>query len=753
MTPKINLRRALLSAGCALVAAAIAAAGGAMAEGGAQVQTYQYSVRQPLSESDSRALGEVLEAARRGDSNRIRNLMGGLSDPLARKIALWALVEANPDGMSYAELDGARRDLAGWPGEARRLAAAEKVIEGGGLRPQGIIDWFAGADPITPEGAMALASAYQATGDKQHAAGVIRRIWRGKSFDIGPQQAMMTRFGAMLTADDYAAREDMLLYGPQGEAARALLPMLSPDQRALAQARMGIREGVSSVSVPEELKDAPGLAYEQALAAQRRGDTAAALALIPRVPTAIPDLDAQTRIWKLRKQLVIAALKAGDTRGAYRAAADSGVDRGADGAEAEFYAGWLALSRMHDPKLADEHFQKLQGIGSSPITVSRALYWRGRAAEAMGDAVNAQLFYADGARYQTAFYGQLAAAKAGQTTLDLGKDPEITAADRNRFEDREPIRAARLMAQIGARDSFKSFVMGIADSLPSVQEAAELVDLTRSLGDQELSMKVVRKAAQHGLILPERGYPLRTPPSVAGGAETAFVLGITRQESGFDPRAHSGAGALGMMQLMPATAHTLARRMGFGPGALEDADYNMTLGSAYLGQLVNEFSGSYVMAAAAYNAGPGRPAEWASVCGDPRSSATDPADFIECIPFSETRDYVMRVLEATEIYRARLAGGSAKLMIGAGPEARRLRLLERGVAHLECSGDRESLRRRAASVGPASVSISAPSRPKTFAQHLRRQRLRRRTPAPRAGPRAARPAGRRRGPPGPGRAR
>jgi len=165
------------------------------------------------------------------------------------------------------------------------------------------------------------------------------------------------------------------------------------------------------------------------------------------------------------------------------------------------------------------------------------------------------------------------------------------------------------------------------------------------------------------LILPERGYPLRTPPSVAGGAEEAFVLGITRQESGFDPNAHSGAGATGMMQLMPGTARILARRLGYGAGELEDANYNMELGSAYLGQLVDQFSGSYIMAAAAYNAGPGRPTEWTSFCGDPRSSSSDPADFIECIPFAETRDYVMRVLEATEVYRARLAGGSAKLMI------------------------------------------------------------------------------------------
>jgi len=176
-------------------------------------------------------------------------------------------------------------------------------------------------------------------------------------------------------------------------------------------------------------------------------------------------------------------------------------------------------------------------------------------------------------------------------------------------------------------------------------------------------MKVVRTAAQHGFILPERGYPIRTPTSLSGGVETALVLGITREESGFDPHVRSGAGAEGMMQLMPGTASVLARRLGYsyGPGRLQDADFNMQLGSAYLGKLVSDFSGSYVMATAAYNAGPGRPTEWTAFCGDPRSSSTDPADYIECIPFSETRNYVMRVLEATEVYRARLAGGSAPI--------------------------------------------------------------------------------------------
>ena len=672
---KFDLRRALIATGCALIVGGGVAIGQSLAQlqplPPARLEIPQPAPRQAVSDSDAQSLGRVLAAAKAGDVARLREEMDELSDPLARKIALWALMDIDPPGMSYAQLDGARRDLAGWPHAARRAAETEKVIEGGGLGPQAIIAWFAGADPATPQGAMALASAYQSTGERDKAAEVIRKVWRTQPFDAEPQQLMLSRFGAYLTADDHAAREDMLLYGQQGPAARDLVAFLAPDQKALAEARMAVRAGSNAESLiaalPASVRNAPGLAYERALSYERRGDDASALAFLPALPTALPDAESQARMWKLRQPLVVAALKAGDGRGAYRAAANSGVDAGQDGAEAEFYAGWLALSRLKDAKLADEHFAKLQAIGTSPITQGRALYWRGRANETAGDAMDAQLFYADAAHYTTTFYGQLAAAKVGQTQLVLGKDPEITPADRARFEGREPIRAARLLADIGAKETFRNFVVGLAETLPSAAEAAQLVDLVRNAGDQELAMKVVRVAAQHGFILPERGYPLRTPPSVAGAPETAFILGIIRQESGFDPHVRSGAGALGMMQLMPGTAQVLARRLGYsyGSGRLEDADYNMQLGSAYLGQLVDQFGGSYVMASAAYNAGPGRPTEWASFCGDPRASATDPADFIECIPFSETRNYVMRVLEATQVYRARLGGGSAPLTLSA----------------------------------------------------------------------------------------
>jgi len=626
------------------------------------VTTPQTAYSQGLSQSDAQGLSAVLAAAKSGDGGQIRAAMSGLYDPVARKIALWALVDAAPTSLSYLEADNARRDLAGWPHADKREMAAETLMGNSGMGPAATIAWFAGARPTTAQGALALATALNASGQVGEAAALIRDAWRTLVCDQVTQDAILARFGAVLTSADHVAREDRLLYGAHGTTTGDMLRLLPPDQLALAQARMAVRRGDPNAeslidALPPALRNAPGLAYERVLSFRDHGETSAALSLIGYLPASMP-AGAAERLWK-HGNLATAALREGNVSGAYAAAAHSGLTAGADAAEAEFEAGWIALGRMKDPRAADEHFARLQAAGDSPLTQSRALYWRGRAADAMADPLAAQLFYAQAARYQTTFYGQLAASKGGAATITLGHDPEITAADRARFEGRESIRAARLLAQIGAKDAFKTFVTGISETLPTGAEEALLVDFVRGWGDQELAMRVVRNAAKRDFILPERGYPIRAAPAAYDAPEAPFVLGIVRQESSFDPMARSGTGARGMMQLMPGTAEGVARRLGLGYGGLDDPDYNIRLGSAYLGQLVGQFSGSYVMAAAAYNAGPGRPSQWSEECGDPRSSSTDPVNFIECIPFSETRDYVMRVLEATQVYRARLNGGAA----------------------------------------------------------------------------------------------
>ncbi len=622
-----------------------------------------------LSSSDASGVQAVLTAARNGDGARIQSIMGGLYDPTARKIALWALADSAPTSMTFAQADTARKELAGWPRPSRRQIAAETELDQSGLSPAQVVAWFGGADPLSARGALMLGNALRATGQTAAANDVVRKAWRTMVFDQPTQNVILAAFGSALTADDNAARVDMLLYGPASAAIQDLLARLPPEQQALANARMAARRGDSSLSsliaaLPPALQKNPGLIYEQALWLRDHDQPAMARALMKDLPAELPSQAAAEKLWK-HGTLVTDALKTGDAAGAYVAASHSGLTQGPAAGEAAFYAGWLALTRLNDPHGADAWFTRLQTLGQSPLTQSRAFYWRGRAAEAMDDPVAAQIFYGQAAHFYTAFYGQLAAVKAGLPYLTLGEDPKITPADRGAFEARDTVKALRFLYGIGAKDTVHAFAADMAETFTSATDDALLVDLIRGWGDQELSMRVVRNAAKHGYILPERGYPVRTPPFVVGAPEPAFVLGITRQESSFDPHARSGAGARGMMQLMPATAANIARQIGATHAGynLDDPDDNMTLGAAYLGQLVNQFSGSYVMAAAAYNAGPGRPNTWVTWCGDPRGGATDPLNFIECIPFSETRDYVMRVLEAMQVYRARLNHGSTPITL------------------------------------------------------------------------------------------
>jgi len=625
---------------------------------------------QPMGPNDAEWLRRGVAAAKAGDFSGAQLAQTSISNSVARKIVLWAMIDTMPDRLSFAQLDQARTDLAGWPRKNGRQLAAEHQLEAAALGPQKTVDWFAGADPQSPEGAMALAAAYQALNRPADAQALIRRYWREKTFEADTQRTMLARFGALLTMDDHVRRADTLLFGQQGPAARDMIALLPPDQQALANARIALRnnapeaDGLYAGVASNHVHD-PGLAVERARWLLQRGDGLLALPLLADFP-ANPGEDAAARIWSIRRQLVNVALQSGDFQSAYRAVDKTGLQPGADAADAEFLAGWIALTRMHDPALADQHFAALEGFGASPITQSRANYWRGRAKEATGDSAGALAEYGLGARFPTSFYGQLAAAKAGQTELVLSKDPQPTVDDRARFERREIIQAARMAADAGLGNLFDLFVITAADTLPDSADCALLVDLARAYGEQDLSMRAVRLCAQRGLILPERGYPLRAPPESAS-VEPAMVLGIVRQESGFDPRVRSGAGARGMMQLMPQTAKILARREGirFSPARLDEADYNMTLGTHFLGSLVNEFSGSYLMAAAAYNAGPGRPTQWVASCGDPRTSSSDPLDYIECIPISETRNYVMRVLEGMQVYRARLNGGRAPLTLAA----------------------------------------------------------------------------------------
>jgi soluble lytic murein transglycosylase len=629
-----------------------------------------HAASHPLTDRDAGLFRQAIDDARHANVNGAREAIAGISDGLARKTATWVLVDCDADALGFFDVDAARRDLGGWPRAAKRQAAAERLLETSGKTPQQTLDWFAGAEPTTAQGAMALAAAYKGLGRVADADGLIKHWWRDKSFEADTQRTMLARFGEALTQDDHIRRADILLYGAQGPAARDMIPLLPPEQQEAARARLALRAEARDANqlltdLPASMAASPGVAFEHAAYLRRKGLDTLALAQVASFPHEVATSDQGDRIWDERRRLVISALREGDAHAAYAAVSDSGLTTGADAADAEFAAGWIALTKLNEPQKAAKHFAALERIGTTQITKGRALYWEGRAAEARGDKAAAEDFYGRAAHYDTTFYGMLGAEKLG-LRLTLPPSPVITPEARAAFEGRDAIQATRLMFDYGPRELFRAFVLNLDDTLPTAEDEAQLIDLARNYGEMDVSMKAARAAAQRGFVLPQRAYPVRNVEA-GGGAEPAFVLAITRQESGFDPNVRSGVGARGMMQLMPSTAKILARRIGisYSPSQLDEPDYNMRLGATFLSQLVSQFSGSYVMAAAGYNAGPGRPTQWTQFCGDPRGGSTDPVDYIECIPFSETRNYVMRVLENVQVYRARLNGGSAPITLTA----------------------------------------------------------------------------------------
>jgi soluble lytic murein transglycosylase len=658
--------------GVVLAAAALAVAGPA----GAQDITTRRPLATvaplapPLSEAEAASLKNAFIAARAGDHAAFLTAATGLRNPEAQRLAGFLFADVSADKLSFQELDAGRRDLFGWPRADKRQAATEKVLATAQYTPAQIVQWFSGAEPTTAEGAMALAGALKDAGRTEEAGALIRRFWRDRVFDPEPQQAMLAAFGAYLTPDDHLRRLDLLLMGPQGPAAQAMLALVPPDQQALAQARMDLRADrpgawERALALPASVANDPGLAYEKARWLRTKDRQDEGFALLAGMPTSAPHEDGQARLYAESRQYFVTALQKGDDRAAYDVMARLRFPpAGTRAAETAFFAGWAALTRLHDPALAARHFEAVRAAGQSPLTQARALYWLGRAAEAEGKADQAKAWYRDGAAHITAFYGQLAAEKIGLKTVTLPPETTPTKADRAAFEARPLVRAARILQQVGEADLFKLFLRQIAANASRPEDFALLMDLAREGGEPFEAMMIGRTAASRGLVLPERMYPLLTSPPTEGVGDLAFTLAIARQESSFDPRARTSANARGVMMLRPDTARIVAKGMGlpYADAMLWDPDYNLRVGNVYLGQMISRMGGSYLLAAAAYNAGVNRPLRWTPACGDPRMSG-DPADFIECVPYGETRDYMMRVMENLEVYRARLAGGTGPLTL------------------------------------------------------------------------------------------
>ncbi len=628
--------------------------------------TYQGRV---LNDQDTALFRQGLAQARARDVIGTQNTIRQIGDPTARKLVEWALVDTSAEQLSYSELAEDQRLLNGWPRADSRREAGEIALDRAGAGPDAALAFFAESPPTTVQGAMALAEAMEQRGRQGEAQALIRDWWRTRSFEEASQTRILGRWGGWLTPDDHSTRLNMLLLGPHGPATRAMVALVPYERQSVANAAMGLRSAYAPDSAVANLSPAqatdPAVALERVRILRAANRQSEGFALLRYLPPAPSHNEGQNTLWSERRNYFLDALERRNWQAAYDSMNGHGFPGGDRAVDAEFFAGWVALTKQNDPARAARHFETLRTTSSTPITQGRALYWLGRAAEAQGDTAGAQTWYAQGAQHIQTFYGQLAAEKAGQTTITLPGDPAPTQAEVAAFEANEVVRATRILGETGEQSLLRVFAYHLDDTVPNPADLALLMDMMNGYGDGFGAMMVGRASSQRGVLMPERMYPIRIPTQVPGAAPLAFTLAITRQESSFDPRARSSADARGMMQFLTGTASGVARRMGLPYSAerLWEPDYNMQLGSYHLQELTNNFGGSMLLATVGYNAGPARPPQWTARCGDPRggSNGTDPIDFIECAPFTETRNYMMRVMENMAVYKARLNGGSAPL--------------------------------------------------------------------------------------------
>lgn len=624
-----------------------------------------------LRASDAARLEKALAHAERGRWQKALAEVDRIRDGAANKLIRWMWLTDENNGASFAQIAAFREQNPDWPDQRALAVRAEEALLDQPMSDAEIIAWFAGDAPVTGEGKLRLGAALIASDREREGEVWIQRGWIDHNFTRAREKQILAAHRRHLPDQAHEDRLERLLWERRYRSARRMAKLVGGDSKALAEARIKLMSRAAGVDaaiarVPAYLQADPGLLFDRAHFKRKRGRSEEALPLLLTAPTEPHLMVRPDRWWVERRIAARKALEQGLYFEAYALAKAHGMTEGVDFAEGEFLAGWIALQHLDEPGFAAEHFANLEQGVKTPISKARAAYWQARTASADGRSADAGRHYARAAEHSTTFYGQLAiaalATMGGDGRLALPAEPQPSPGARTALANNEQARAIRMLHDAGRDRLVRKFTIHLAKTLDDTEQLATLSDLAMALGLPNLSVRVAKVAARRGILLARRAYPLAVVPKFSARGpfvEPALVYGLSRQESEFDPKAVSHAGARGLMQLMPSTAKIVARQVGVSYSRrrlLADPAYNAMLGTAHLGDLLGDFTGSYVMTIAAYNAGKHRVEQWVDRFGDPRSTAVDPIDWVESIPFSETRNYVQRVLENTQVYRKRLDG-------------------------------------------------------------------------------------------------
>jgi soluble lytic murein transglycosylase len=629
--------------------------------------------------ADAPALREAIAAYRKGDLALGDAAAARALDDLGRSALAFAAVRLQPKAAGYARIAAFLDAHPDWPRDGFLQARLEEAILNEKISGERVRARFAARPPATPAGRFALAKALKADRPDE-AQALARRIWRDDDFGGWLEGEIRKEFPAALRAQDHRFRAARLFYKEQHAASLRIAALAGEEESALAKARSAVaREQASDKlmeAVPKAARADPSYLFARVQKLRREGklaDAAAALEEAPREPERLVDGDAW---WTERRMLARKSLDAGESERAYKVAAGHGARSSEDRIEAEFHAGWIALRFRNDPAAALPHFAAAGDIARTPISQARALYWQGRALEAQGDSPRAAALYKRAAEHSSAYYGQLARARLGHSDQPVRRALAVAQGDARLAS----VRAVEAFESIGEKDLAFRLTSDLARQLQVPAQIAALARVAARGRDARATLAVGKLAAQRGVALDDAAFPMFGVPEfepLARSAEAAVVYAIARQESAFQADARSQAGAKGLMQMLASTARRTAQRAGVPfeeERLISDPAFNARLGAAHLAELMDEHGQSLLLTFAAYNAGGHRVKQWIAAYGDPRKPEVDPIDWVERIPFTETRNYVQRVVENLGVYRARFGAPDAPRLMVEDLRARELRL-------------------------------------------------------------------------------
>ena len=630
----------------------------------------------PLSTEDGTAIRDAFKAVAASNLALAGQLKAQVGDPIGRKLIDWYRLRGGFG--EAAEYKAFLEQNPAWPDRPLMLQRLEEALFLRGGSVAAIKEQFQSRPPRTGIGMAALASAYLAEGDEKRARELAGKAWREEPIPATLETGFLDRFKALLTPADHKWRLDRLLLddvrwaagrAERAAYARRVIALLPEAEQKKAQARLAVflhasNAGQLMAALPADGGEDWGLAFHKAqqLRRGRKLDEAAKLVLAaPLDPAKIVNADAW---WLERRANAYEALAAGNAKLAYDLVKSSGPLTVNPLKEQTFIAGWIALRKLGKADLAARHFADMRKAADGPLGRAKAEYWLGRTAESTGDAASAKAHYKAAAADGDTFHGLLAIEKLapGSHELAVRLPAMASEAEIAEFVKLDAVQAAVIARKAGLdAPIMRNFLAHLRTVMESSEgKVALLAHLAEALGDTQSALRIGKLAIAKGQNLITFAYPVHPFPAytpLRAPPESAFLLAIARQETEFNRLIVSGAGAKGLLQVMPVTAKHVCRDYKIKcdiPRLLTDASYNATISSAYIADRMGEFGGSYVLTLAGYNAGPGRARQWIRQFGDPRDPKVDPIDWIEHIPFQETREYVSKVLANVQVYRARL---------------------------------------------------------------------------------------------------